>query len=146
MHSSFIQVSTFPGKNVEILKYMSDIREAATRYPANAWITYDQQLRLRKTSGSTRQSWESLNWELRRKVMSNPQNNSVSNTLKRPTRESASISSHLHSLTFNAFSDGNCAWNNCKFKHVCAACNALFHGRYNCPYMLHQFSDRQQNG
>lgn len=141
---SSVYLQKFPEKITEILKYMSVIREAATRYPTNAWIKYDQQFRLRQACESTRQSWGSLNGELWLRVMSNPsQNNSGSSALRRTTGESANTPSHTNSLTCNAFNEGNCTWNICKFKHTCAACNSSLHGRSNCPHMLQRFQDGQ---
>ena len=58
---SSVYLKKFTEKNIEILKYMSVIREAATRYPSSAWVSYDQQFRLRQANELTRQSWGSLN-------------------------------------------------------------------------------------
>ena len=95
----------FPEKNIEILKYMSVIRGAATRYLSSAWVSYDQQFRLRQANELTRQSWGSLNGELWLRVMSNPaQNNSM---LK---RSAESAPNNGQSKTCNAFNERNCTW------------------------------------
>ena len=100
---SSVYLNKFTEKNIEILKYMSVIREAATRYPSSAWVSYDQQFRLRQANELTRQSWGSLNGELWLRVMSNPaQNNSM---LK---RSAASAPNNGQSKTCNAFNEGNC--------------------------------------
>lgn len=52
-----VYLQTFPEKAIEILKYMSVIREAATRYSTKSWVEYDQQFRLRQANEATRQSW-----------------------------------------------------------------------------------------
>ena len=113
------------------------IREAATRYPSNAWVSYDQQFRLRQANELTRQSWGSLNGELWLRVMSNPaQNNSM---LK---RSAESAPSNGQSKTCNAFNEGNCTWKMCRFNHVCTACNSSMHGQSNCPHIWHRSTDR----
>ena len=100
---SSVYLKKFTEKNIEILKYMSVIREAATRYPSSAWVSYDQQFRLRQANKLTRQSWGSLNGELWLRVMSYPaQNNSM---LK---RSAESAPNNGQSKTCNAFNEGNC--------------------------------------
>ena len=122
-----VYLAKFPAKNVEILKYMSVIREAASRYPVSAWNNYDQQFRLRQAQESTRQPWSSLNGELWLRLMSNPQYIS-----KRTTGES---SGHVNSYPCYAFNEGNCTWKgSCKYKHVCSSCNSSLHGQANCPH------------
>ena len=135
-----VYLSKFPAKNLEILKYMSIIREAATRYPVSAWCSYDQQFRLRQANEKTRQPWSSLNGELWLRLMSNPsQNNAGFNTAKRPTGESPG---QLNSNPCFAFNEGNCSWKgSCKYKHVCSACNSSLHGQANCPHTWQRPAD-----
>ena len=141
---SSVYLQKFPDKAIEILKYMSVIREAATRYPTTAWVQYDQQFRLCQADESSRQSWGSLNAELWLRVMSNPsQSNSVL-TIKSKQATPVSPSERTNSLTCHAFNAGNCTWNACKFRHVCEACNSSLHGRSSCPHTLQTFPSRQQ--
>ena len=137
-----VYLCTFPGKNIEILKYMSVIREAATRYPVAAWSSYDQQFRLRQANDTKRQAWSSLNGELWLRVMSNPLNNAGPITSKRPTGE---FSGQAYSNPCYAFNEGNCTWKICRYKHVCSACNSSSHGQTNCPHMWQQSSGPQQS-
>ena len=132
---SSVYLKEFPEKNIEILKYMSVIREAATRYPLNARVSYDQQFR--QANELTRQSWESLNGELWLRVMSYPaQNNSM---LK---RSAESAPNNGQSKTCYAFNEGNCTWKMCRFNHVCTACNSAMHGQSNCLHIWQRSTDR----
>ena len=90
---------------------MSVIREAATRYPSSAWVSYDQQFRLRQAYELTRQSWGSLNGELWLRVMSNPAQH---NTLLKQSAESApnnGQSKHANMLSMRGIVHG---------KYVCS--------------------------
>ena len=127
-----IYLQKYHDKSIDILRYMSIIRETATRYPTSAWRTYDEQFRLRQVSKSTRQSWGSLNGELWLRVMTIPHSNAAGlGSMVKPVTPI-----HQNSLTCNAFNDGNCTWNSCKFRHVCSACNSTLHGRRSCPHVF----------
>ena len=107
-----ICLQKYHDKSIDILRHMSILREAATRYPASAWRTYDEQCRLRQVSKSTRPSWGSLNGELWLRVMTIPQSNAAGlGSMVKPV-----TLIHQNSLTCNAFNDGNCTWNSCKFR------------------------------
>lgn len=143
---SSVYLQKFPEKAIEILKYMSVIREAATRYPTSAWVDYDQQFRLRQANEASRQSWGSLNAEMWLRIMSKPsQSNTISTTsFKSKQPQSNSPVGYTNSLTCNAFNAGYCTWTPCKFRHACAACNSSLHGQSNCPHTLQSFPIRQQ--
>ena len=135
---SSVYLQKFTEKNIEILKYMSIIREAATRYPLSAWISYDQQFRFRQANENTRQAWGSLNGELWLKVMSNPsQSNTFSSTLKRTPGESATNSSHSH--TCNAFNEGNCTWNRGEYRLAKPYREILRYGDSVLRYVLNMY-------
>lgn len=137
-----VYLRKFPAKNIEILKYMSVIREAATRYPVGAWSSYDQQFRLRQADDMKRQAWSSMNGELWLRVMSNPQNNAGPSALKRPTGD---FSGQVNPNPCYAFNEGNCSWKICRYRHVCLACNSSSHGQSNCPHAWQQSSVPQQS-
>ena len=54
-----IYVVRYPGKVQEILKYLSVIRDAASKFSLTCWRSYDEQFRMRQENHVTR--WDQIN-------------------------------------------------------------------------------------
>lgn len=114
----------YPSKTQELLKYMSIIREAATRYPRFQCRLYDEQFRLRQALGV--QSWEEINSDLWLRCFSS----------RSPfTVQSSSPQSTVSQRTPTCldFNKGSCKWSVCRYLHVCAICSSSAHGKWECP-------------
>ena len=126
----------YPLKTQEIFKYMSVIREAATRSPWFQCRAYDEQFRLRQALHV--QSWALINADLWLRCFSRVgplplQNQSVSPQSKVTSQSPAC----LH------FNKGTCRWLVCRYWHVCSICYSSTHGRWACSG--NQGSNSSQN-
>lgn len=117
-----IYLSRYQDKAVEMLKYMSVIREAASRHNGFGWRTYDEQFRLRQAVSV--RSWAHINADLWLRVMT-LQSNVTSSTPQVPMHNS----SKFPCFDFNR---GSCHWPACRFGHFCSACKLYNHGQWNC--------------
>ena len=100
----------------DMLKYMFNIREAASKHGGLAWRAYDEQFRLRQAVSFS--SWAVINNDLwwRCSLGSNPTFNSRSAL---PPTQAVSIRGQFPCLDFNR---GQCRWLNCRFSHICSGC------------------------
>jgi hypothetical protein len=111
-----IYLSNHSDKVYELLHYMYNIRECAMRQGGSAWKTYDEQFRLRQAI--TPSPWSKINNDLWWRCMQVRQPDQAQNVSK-------------FKYTCLDFNNGRCTWQNCKFPHLCAKCNAP-HPEINC--------------
>lgn len=103
----------------DLIKYMSIIREASTKLKGFAWVTYDEQFRLRQAHYPS--SWASINQELWLRCMA----------LQETSTGSVTFGVALRPNTCNAYNRGHCTFTNCRFAHNCSSCGAQ-HPRVTC--------------
>ena len=131
-----ISLERHPGKAQELLKYMRDIRLAASRAPMpNCWVRYDEQFRLKRASNPA-SSWGVIDSELWLLCLSHSQSQNDHFDQKQVSSEQ-NVNSTTPAHAFRPpkvcryFNQGNCRFPNCKFKHVCSKCAAP-HPATNC--------------
>ena len=102
-----ILIQRHPQKAPELIKYMSVIRDAAVKNKTQAWVTYDQQFRLRIARDPSR-SWTTLNGDLWLRCFAS------GNYL--PTTQ------HTPAPCFDYNFQGQCNRFVCSYSHVCIKC------------------------
>ena len=117
-----VMIEKFPAKAQELLKYLRDIRIAATR--SNLWPKYDEQFRLRM-SNHPLASWGQINQEFWLLYVSNqaqPQKRTQSN--QRSNFTSSNQASHNTNMYCRFYNKGmNCNFfPRCKYRHACSKC------------------------
>ena len=123
-----IYLSNHADKVYEMLHYMFNIRECAFRQGGLGWATYDEQFRLRQAIHPT--SWAKINNELWWRCIQMPQR-----------RDNQSFP--FRSICYS-FNQGNCTWQNCKFRHVCSNCYQQ-HPASRCPTSTSDNSNEIRN-
>ena len=102
-------------KAIELLNYMSTIREAAKDTSKEQWYIYDQQFRLRVSRDHTK-NWSEIDGQLwLRFIATKPQ------ILTSPNRK----------ICFDYNFKGSCYRRNCIYMHNCIKCQEL-HSALNC--------------
>ena len=128
-----IMLERHPAKAQELLKYMRDIRLAATAAQnTSAWVTYDEQFRLKKAK-FPQSSWGRIDNELWLLTMSCKYNSGSNLTGK---AEFA-----LPNFPRSSFRQNSCCWgynrgkctyrDRCKFSHSCIKCGGN-HPAFSC--------------
>jgi hypothetical protein len=102
-------------ETAELLQYMFNIREAASKQGGSAWKSYDEQFRLRQANNKT--SWGHINQDLWWRCNLGRQN------------ANNSISAPLQCLDYNK---GVCFRRTCKYAHSCRTCGSNRHGAIYC--------------
>lgn len=121
---SSIYLLEYPSKTQELLKYMSIIREAATRSPWFQCRLYDEQFRLRQALRV--ESWGEINSDLWLRCFSSRAPFTV-----QPSSPQSTVSQRTP--TCLDFNKGSCKWSVCRYLHVCAICASSAHGKWECP-------------
>ena len=116
-----IYVVRYPGKVQEILKYMSVIRDAASKFSPTCWPTYDEQFRMRQENHVTR--WDHINSDLWLSIM-------PTTAYKTPSNQNFGHS--YNSSTCRYFNKGACNFYQCIYRHACDLCGSTDHGMVNC--------------
>lgn len=131
---SSIMLEKYRTRAQELLKYMRDIRIAASK--SSGWFKYDEQFRLRKAS-DPHTSWGQINTELWLLFVNN--NKSPFNS-DQPQISYTPPTKHLHrpntpsnNYYCNLYNSGKqCRfYPNCRFKHSCKYCDGT-HAATNC--------------
>lgn len=131
---SSIMLEKYRTRTQEMLKYMRDIRIAASK--SSGWYKYDEQFRLRKAS-DPHSSWGQINTELwllfvnNNKTPFNPDqpHNAYNPTIKHQPR----LNTPSNNYYCNLYNSGKqCRfYPNCRFKHSCKLCGGT-HAAINC--------------
>ncbi|KAK3101442.1 hypothetical protein FSP39_003631 [Pinctada imbricata] len=125
-----------PSRVQEMLKYMRDVRLAASRAPnQTAWVRYDEQFRL-KRANNPQSSWGIIDNELWLVCMSNfrgenffrgekPNSNFQPHSQPTLDTDQKSVVSSTSKQICWRFNKGNCRFNrNCNFQHRCSTCGS----------------------
>jgi len=140
-----IYIQRHPNKAVELLKYMSIVREASVLNPFQSCYQYDVQFRLRMAYNPSR-SWSNIDGHLWLTC-------SLFGTSSSQRLSQSSFSSALGSC-FDYNFKGECLKPLCKYAHVCLRCKAP-HPVSNCSKasnfvaqgpMVNSFQSRPQFG
>ena len=114
----------------ELLKYMRDIRLAASR--SNGWFKYDEQFRLRM-SADIHSSWASINTEFWLLYISGSQRPSTDNAVKGNPLPPVTLGSTVKNYCNHYNSGNNCRFfPRCRYKHACKSCDGQ-HPSVRCP-------------
>lgn len=116
-----IYVIRYPTKVQEILKYMSIIRDAASKFSPTSWRSYDEQFRMRQENQVAR--WDHINSDLWLSIMPSP-------VYKNPFNQP--YGSSTNNSTCRYFNKGSCTFYQCSFRHACDLCGSTYHGMVNC--------------
>ena len=116
-----IYVTRYPDKMQEILKYMSIIRDAASKFSPTSWRSYDEQFRMRQEKQVAR--WDHINSDLWLSIMPSP-------GLKNPVNQNLGSSANYSTCRY--FNKGSCTFYQCSFRHACDLCGSMYHGMVNC--------------
>lgn len=114
-----VYLRKYPEKTLELIQYMTIIRDAASRCQGAGWRIYDEQFRLRQAICP--QSWARLNSDLWLRLLAVPRSNtggpgySVGSQSQGPGAYKQGVC--------NAYNENKCKFNPCRFKHVCKHCN-----------------------
>jgi hypothetical protein len=138
-----IFIEPFPNRSQELLKYLRDIRLAATR--SDSWWKYDEQFRHNKSNNRS-SSWGTINLELwllhvnghvtraqefigqTRPAIRQP-TTQVSGPPTSKLFKQRMVSPKAGLLTCNYFNSGrNCPFNPCRYSHVCRLCGGTLTG------------------
>ena len=123
-----IYVQRYASKVLELIKYMTVIRDAATHLPG--WRQYDRQFRARQALSVS--SWAVVHNELWTRVM--PGKKKVMNDVSNNNGQSVSSYSNQSAsyLKCRFFNNGACHYSRCRFAHVCESCGSREHGKFLC--------------
>ena len=103
----------------EMLTYMYNIREAASRKGGFAWRSYDEQFRLRQEINKS--SWSVIITDLWWRC-------SLSNESFQSGQTNSNPAQRRLCLDYNK---GQCFYSNCRYLHLCQTCNGS-HSEVNC--------------
>ena len=117
-----VYLKQYPERTLEILHYMSIIREAAYKHGGFSWRLYDEQFRLRQALSVS--PWNKLNPDLWLRCFAG-----TSNALNQ-SNQKVQIGNPPKCIDFNK---GNCKWSNCRYSHLCSECSSQLHGKWACP-------------
>ena len=127
-----IMLEKFPTRAQELLKYMRDIRLAATR--SNYWFSYDEQFRLRIAS-QPHLSWGIINQELWLLYISNssrPESRTRTNSQQTQGSQSDRVN-RTAVLYCNHYNKGTSCpfFPRCRYQHGCSKCGEN-HPSFRC--------------
>lgn len=147
-----ILLDKWPGKAKEYLKYMHNIRLAATRN-ANGWVAYDEQFRLKKVRFPS-SSWGLIDQELWIVHVATHYSTNLPASASSSGYESRQFNVHVGQNTGNnqstfqsrtgggfqrvrqrcfRFQEDRCTFGKkCKFEHKCSKCGSVTHGAVRC--------------
>ena len=115
----------------QLVRYITIIREAAQGSTGSAWVTYDEQFRMRQAAHPG--PWNEINTELWMRFFRFngilPGNNLTGSY--NPSFVSAAQPAMGKCFDFNK---GHCLWPNCRFLHACEECGQK-HGKVYCPQL-----------
>ena len=111
----------YPDKVQEMFKYMSIVRDAASKFPPSCWRSYDEQFRMRQAITVT--NWGQINSDLWLRIM-------PSAAYKNPFSQTNLSSASSNTCRF--FNKGACTFYQCNFRHACDLCGSTYHGMVNC--------------
>ena len=128
-----IYIQNISNKALELVKYMTIIRDAADRYPG--WRQYDRQFRFRQSLSLS--SWAVTNSELWQRVMPGDKKDIVGSN----SGSSQSVGSKSsQSMKCRHFNNGDCHYIHCRFAHACELCGSQDHGKFKCMNQRNDFS------
>lgn len=119
-------IQKFLNKATELTRYMSIIRDAASRSLGFGWRTYDAQFRLRQSIMP--QSWAKVNPDLWLRLLS-PGVGGASMAIVYMHRQSGMGAKNSNTLPQEnkvcfAYNKDSCTWKPCQFQHICSICLA----------------------
>ena len=127
----------------EMFKYMSVVRDAATKFPPTCWHSYDEQFRMRQAIVVT--NWSHINSDLWLRIM-------PSAAYKNPFSQTNLSSAYSNTCTCRFFNKGSCTFYQCNFRHACDLCGSTYYGMVNCNVgksqclLFHGFRTRANRG
>ena len=124
-----IYLAEHPSAALQLIRYISLIREASQKYVGFGWRVYDEQFRLRQAIEL--KSWGEIRSDLwlrcfsgQSAVFSQPHAHYA------PTALTGNRVSGPKCIDFNT---GQCHWSNCRYQHACFICSSQLHGKHTCP-------------
>ena len=128
-----VYTQRFPDKAPGLFKYCEVVRDIANTGPPFAWRQYDEQFRTFRHSNPQSFPWDQPRWDLFFKCMYAKQvqggQSCSSYCLPQPIQLPSALSGRL---LLGVPERGKCVSKTCRFKHVCAKCQAP-HPSTSCP-------------
>ncbi|XP_066286543.1 uncharacterized protein [Branchiostoma lanceolatum] len=144
----FVMLENKPGRARELVGYQCLIMDAATKFPLQAWLKYDEKIR-KSTAENPSKRWDQIDVELWVVCFTLPPRAlcSVCQSPNHWVKECPAKAMNSKSVPnmfrprqgrgnpgfcFGFNSPQGCSRSVCHFKHKCSHCEGMGHGRHNC--------------